>query len=141
MTALVRLRDLCIDAVDPQRVGEFWATLLGREPIDAGSGDGLTPDVVLPEAPGSPGPAIRVHGVAEPVTGPVRLRLEVDLVDGRGMADLLALGATVVSTPRDVPCWVLADPEDNEFRVFLPGSLVGNDAEVEVPVVDVELPD
>ena len=74
---LATLRDLCLYANDPARVGAFWGAVLGREPADAGHGDGTTHDVVLRENPASPGPTIWVNGVPEPKTGKVRLHLDV----------------------------------------------------------------
>ena len=35
---LAAFRDLCIDANDPQRVGAFWAAVLGRTAEDPGQG-------------------------------------------------------------------------------------------------------
>ena len=32
-------KDLCLDAVDPLRLGTFWAAVLGLELADAGEGD------------------------------------------------------------------------------------------------------
>jgi hypothetical protein len=53
---VARLRDICIDANDPQLVGAFWGAVLGREPEDDGQGDGTTPDVYLAAgADGAPG--------------------------------------------------------------------------------------
>ncbi len=128
------LRDLCLDANDPQRVGAFWGAVLGREPAPAGDGDGATPDVVLRENPASPGPTIWVNGVPEPKTGKVRLHLDVDLREGADLDDLLALGATVLVEPGgSTPWWVLADPEGHEFCAFPPQPVATNDEDAEVP--------
>ena len=116
---IATFRDLCLDANDPVRVGGFWGALLGREPADAGQGDGASRDVVLRENPASPGPTIWVNGVPEPKQGKVRLHLDVDLRPGQGVEDLVALGATVLTEPADgTPWWVLADPEGHEFCAF-----------------------
>jgi hypothetical protein len=127
------LRDVCLDAHDPQRVGAFWGAVLGREPADAGEGDGVTPDVVLRENPASPGPTLWVNGVPEPKQGKVRLHLDVDLRPGQAVDDLLSLGATVLSEPGERPWWVLADPEGHEFCAFPPEPEATNDADAEVP--------
>ena len=118
---LASFRDLCLDANDPQRVGVFWGAVLGRTVQEAGQGDGTTPDAYL-EAGADGGPPMYVNGVPEPKTGKVRLHVDVTLQDGREVADLLALGATVVSEPGTVRWWVLADPEGHEFCAFLPGT-------------------
>jgi hypothetical protein len=130
--SLATLRDVCIDATDPALVGAFWAALLGREPADAGAGDGATPDVVLRENPASPGPTIWVNGVPEPKQGKVRIHLEVDLRAGQQVDEVLALGATVVREPGEMRWWVLADPEGHEFCAFPPESVATNDEDAEV---------
>ena len=132
MTGPAVLRDLCLDANDPQRVGRFWADVLGREAADAGQGDGTTPDVVLRENPASPGPTIWVNGVPEPKHGKVRLHLDVDLRPGEGVEALVALGATVLHEPGERPWWVLADPEGHEFCAFPPETVATNDEDAEV---------
>ena len=82
--ALATYKDLCIDAVDPARLGAFWATALGLEPDPLDDGD-----VVL-RGP-TPQHAVWVNRVPEPVTVKQRVHLDVhaDAVD-----DVLALGAT-----------------------------------------------
>ncbi len=134
MTGPAVLRDICLDANDPQLVGRFWAAVLGREAADAGEGDGTTSDVVLRENPASPGPTIWVNGVPEPKSGKVRLHLDVDLRTGQTVDDLLALGATVLSEPGEVRWWVLADPEGHEFCAFPAELTATNDEDAEVAV-------
>ena len=134
MTGFATLRGVCLDARDPEVVGRFWGALLGREPAEAGEGDGTTPDVVLRENPDSPGPALWVNGVPEAKNGKVRLHLDVDLREGRAVEDLLALGASVLREPGDDPWWVLADPEGNEFCAFPAEVLASNDEDAEVAV-------
>lgn len=133
MSAPAVLRGLCLDACDPERVGGFWGAVLGREPADAGQGEGSTRDVVLRANPDSPGPTVWVNGVPEPKTGKVRLHLDVDLRDGRTVDDLLALGATVLREPGEEPWWVLADPEGHEFCAFPPEPEATNDEDAEAP--------
>ena len=132
MTGPATLRDLCLDANDPQRVGRFWAAVLGREAADAGAGDGTTPDVVLRENPASPGPTIWINGVPEPKSCKVRLHLDVDLRPGQTVDDLTALGATVLSEPGARRWWVLADPEGHEFCAFPAEESATNDEDAEV---------
>jgi hypothetical protein len=131
---LAALRDVCLDANDPTAVGAFWGAVLGREPADAGQGDGTTPDVVLRENPGSPGPTIWVNGVPEPKQGKVRIHLDVDLRPGEGVEQLVALGATELREPGERAWWVLADPEGHEFCAFPPEAVATNDEDAEVPV-------
>ncbi len=106
---IARFKDLCIDANDPARLGRFWAGALGRafEARDDG-------DVVLT------GPSRRhtiwVNTVAELKTVKNRVHLDIYAAD---LADLQALGATIVE-PQGTRRWtVMADPEGGEFCAFL----------------------
>ena len=125
-------RNLCFDAHDPRLVGTFWAAVLGRSVEDVGEGDGTTPDVFLQAGPDG-GPSIYVNGVPEPKTVKDRSHVDVTLEPGQEVADLLALGATVLTAPGEEPWWVLADPEGHEFCAFLPQADATNDADAEVP--------
>jgi outer membrane lipoprotein SlyB len=129
---LARLRDLCLDANDPQLVGAFWGAVLGRAVEDAGAGDGNTPDAHL-RAGADGGPSLSINGVPEPKTVKDRIHLDITLEPGQEVTDLLRLGATVVAEPGDVRWWVLADPEGNEFCAFLPEADASNDADAEQP--------
>ena len=134
---LAVFRDLCLDAVDPQRVGTFWAAVLGREVEDAGQADGISRDVLLRTAADG-GLNLYVNGVAEPKAGKNRMHLDVTMRDGRQVDELLSLGATIVTEPDAEPWWVLADPEGNEFCAFLPSgaSPDGADQAQADPVAD-----
>lgn len=138
MIGFATLSNVPIDARDPAVVGAFWGAVLGRLPGDAGEGDGASPDVVLRATPESPGSDIWINGVPELKSGKVRIHLDVDLRAGRGVEELLALGATVVSEPGAVRWWVLADPEGHEFCAFPPEADgtddATNDADAEVAV-------
>jgi len=123
---VARFRDLCIDSCDPGPVAVFWGAVLGREVEQ-------DPDGAYLRAGADGGPSIYVNRVPEPKTGKVRLHIDVTLEPGQQISDLLALGAVVVREPGDVPWWVLADPEDNEFCAFLPDADASNDADAEVP--------
>ena len=122
---VARFRDLCIDSCEPGPVAVFWGAVLGRE-VD------LDPDGAFLRAGADGGPSIFVNRVSEPKAGKVRLHIDVTLEPGQEITDLLALGAVVVVEPGDVPWWVLADPEDNEFCAFLPDADASNDADAEV---------
>ena len=123
---IARFRDLCIDSCDPGPVAVFWGAVLGRE-VD------LDPDGAFLRAGADGGPSIFVNRVPEPKEGKVRLHIDVTLEAGQEITGLLALGAVVVREPGDVPWWVLADPEDNEFCAFMHDADASNDADAEVP--------
>jgi catechol 2,3-dioxygenase-like lactoylglutathione lyase family enzyme len=114
-----RIAVIAIDALDPDRVAQFWCEVLGWVVIDRDE-DGLSigPAVVPPMA--GPGPTIDVFAVPERKT--VKNRLHLDLrAEGPDRAEeltrLLALGARPVDVGQDpaVSWTVLADPEGNEF--------------------------
>jgi outer membrane lipoprotein SlyB len=128
---IARFRDVCIDANDPATVGAFWGAVLGRHPEDAGQGDGTSHDVLLRPG-GDGGPGIFVNGVPEPKTVKDRIHLDITLEPGQEIADLLRIGAAVVTEPSVDRWWVLADPEGNEFCAFLPEFDATNDADAEV---------
>jgi Glyoxalase-like domain len=103
---IAQFKDLCIDASDPARLGPFWAAALGRTWDDGD--ERLT------------GPTkqhtIWVNQVAE--TRTVKNRVHLDIY-ATGLADLEALGATIVE-PQGTRRWtVMADPEGGEFCAFL----------------------
>ena len=106
--AKARFKDLCIDAVDPERLGRFWAAALrlDLELLDDG-------DARLTGA--TPAHTVWVNRVPEPVTVKQRVHLDIwaDSVE-----EIEALGATVVD--RDTFPWVvMRDPEGGELCVFL----------------------
>lgn len=105
---LASWKDLCIDAVDPRRLGRFWGGALGleQEPLDDG-------DVRL-HGP-TPQDTVWVNTVPEPVT--VKQRVHIDVRHDVGQ--LVALGAEVVDD-RSFRWVVLKDPEGGELCVFEP---------------------
>jgi hypothetical protein len=108
--ALARFKDLCMDAADPARLGEFWAQVLGRSWEQDGDGNGMLR-----------GPTDRhtiwISRVSEPKT--VKHRVHLDIY-ARRLADLEALGSTVVRPAGDDRTWtVMADPEGGEYCAFL----------------------
>jgi hypothetical protein len=108
--ALARFKDLCMDAADPARLGEFWAEVLGRSWEQEGNGDGLV------RGP-TGGHTIWISRVPEPKT--VKHRVHFDIY-ARRLADLEALGSTVVRPAGDDRTWtVMADPEGGEYCAFL----------------------
>jgi hypothetical protein len=105
--AIATWKDLCVDAVDAELIGRFWAGAVGLTMKLFDDGDAhLT------------GPTeqhgIWVNTVPEPVT--VKQRVHLD-VNAASLDDVLALGAT----PEDVdsfPWKVVRDPEGGELCVF-----------------------
>ena len=92
-------KDLCLDAVDPLRLGTFWAAVLGLELADAGEGTRSC-------AARRREHTVWINAVPEPKT--VKNRMHLD-VHARSVDELLALGATVLD---EQPRWtVMADPE------------------------------
>lgn len=109
-----RLAAIAIDAVDPERVADFWCAVLGWRIVER-EADGVT----IGDGRRS-WPTIDVYAVPEAKT--VKNRLHLDLrAEGCSTAEeldrLLALGARRVDVgqSRDAPWVVLADPEGNEF--------------------------
>jgi Glyoxalase-like domain len=111
---LATVRKLCIDAVEPEVIGRFWAAALALE---------WRPDARRPEEREG-----GVYGAAErpvvwvnrvPVPKQVKHRVHLDIYT-RALADLETLGARVVLPEGDDRHWtVMADPEDGEFCAFL----------------------
>jgi hypothetical protein len=105
--AIARFKDLCLDAVDVTRLGEFWAAVLDRTWKLQDDGDGVLTGP-------TPGHTVWVNGVPEQKTAKNRVHLDIY---ARSLADLEALGATAVEP---FPRWtVMADPEGGEFCAFL----------------------
>ncbi len=105
--AIATYDDLCIDAVDVDRLGRFWAQALGLELHFLDDGDAKLTGA-------SPHHTVWVNRVPEPVT--VKQRLHLDIRAG-SIEEIKALGATVVD--RDSFPWVvMTDPEGGELCVF-----------------------
>ena len=109
-----RISCICIDAVDPGPVAEFWKAVLGFEVSEEDDyGISLGP-------PGGGLPTVDILRV--PDAKKVKNRVHLDLrADGTTteaeLERLLALGAKPVDIGQgpDVDWVVLADPEGNEF--------------------------
>lgn len=111
------LENLVFDAVEPQRLGRFWAAALG--------GELLADEVDIVEArltvEGGPTLDLCFQPVPAPPADPPRLHL--DLVGGdrqtEVVARLIGLGARPLDIGQgDVPWVVLADPEGAAFCVM-----------------------
>ncbi len=105
--ALATYKDLCIDAVDPARLGAFWGDALDLELVLEDNGDAhlLGP---------TPQHTIWVNKVAEPRTVKQRVHLDLHVTN---VLDVLELGATVVDG-ESFRWQVLRDPEGGELCVF-----------------------
>ncbi len=106
-TPLARYQSLCLDAVDPQRLGAFWADTLGRDLEQREDGQ------VLLTGP-SPQHTIWVNAVPEPVT--VKQRVHLD-VHAASVEEVLERGASA----EDLTSFgwkLLRDPEGGELCVF-----------------------
>ena len=111
------LENLVIDAVDPQRLGRFWESVLGAERL-TDDPDGFETRLTVE---GGPVLDLCFQRVPEPPTDPPRLHL--DLSGGARQAEvvdrLLGLGARHLDIGQgDVPWVVLADPEGNPCCVM-----------------------
>ena len=116
----LRFQAVCVDAVEPGPVADFWQAVLGwrrtfddgreivLEPPAGSAEDGVAPDLVFLEVP-------------EPKT--LKNRLHIDLLpddQAAEVARLEGLGARRVSVGQgeDVSWVVLADTEGNELCVL-----------------------
>jgi hypothetical protein len=103
-----RLFELAVDAVDADRIGQWWADVFD---VELREQEGK-PWRWLEGVPGMPFEAWVFGPVPEPKT--VKNRLHWDVTGD--LDDFLARGATVLW---EMPRWtVLADPEGNEFCLF-----------------------
>ena len=116
-----RLTEIVIDCQDHERVGAFWAAVLGYEVSETADG----PDDWYRQLSGPPGsgPTVLVVRTPDgPKTTKNRLHLDVNATDRDQDAEverILALGATRVDIGQGDVSWVvLADPEGNEFCVL-----------------------
>lgn len=119
---MIRFQALCVDAVDPRRVADFWQSVLGwrrtfdddaeivLEPPEGSAEDGVAPDLLF---------------LKVPERKSVKNRLHIDLRPDDQAAEVArveALGAVRVEVGQsDDPetTWVvLADPEGNEFCIL-----------------------
>jgi predicted enzyme related to lactoylglutathione lyase len=108
--AIARWKDLCIDASDGRRIGEFWGELLGLSVEVDEEGDaclrGERPDQT-----------IWVNVVPEPRT--VKQRVHLD-IEAASVDHVLARGATMVlpATESGFAWSIVTDPEGGELCVF-----------------------
>jgi hypothetical protein len=118
------LENLVFDAVDPQRLGHFWADALGLVTL-TDEPDSFEARLFVPD-----GPVLDLcfQPVASPPHDPQRLVLGLNAAEpaggltGDGVTDsLLSLGARSAGDAPDDESWtMLLDPEGNAFRVLEP---------------------
>jgi hypothetical protein len=107
---LATFKDLSIDALNASRLGPFWAEALGL------TWDPNPPDVGRLVGP-TPGHMIWFAEVPQPKS--VKHRVHLDIY-AQSLADLEAIGATVVEPQREGWRWtIMADPEGGEFCAFI----------------------
>ena len=111
------LENVVFDALDPQRLGRFWESVVGAEQLTD------EPDVYETRLTVEGGPVLDLCFPQVPDAPTDPLRLHVDLAGGERQAEvverLLGLGAEHLDIGQgDVPWVVLADPEGNPFCVM-----------------------
>jgi predicted enzyme related to lactoylglutathione lyase len=102
-----------IDCLDPERVADFWSTLLGR---DRGSSD---PSWVYLGERDDAVPRLVFQRVAEPQVGKTRIHLDVRVDDiAAAIAAVADLGGSTTGERHDYDdgvVVVMQDPEGHEF--------------------------
>lgn len=107
-----RLHEVVVDCVDHEHLSRWWASAIGGRPSVDERGFSFIADV-----PGAPFEAISFLPVEEAKGSKNRIHLDVvaDGIDG-----FLRAGASLLRGRDDEIGWdVLADPEGNEFCVFV----------------------
>jgi catechol 2,3-dioxygenase-like lactoylglutathione lyase family enzyme len=110
----VRISCVCIDAVDPRPVADFWAAVLGWDVVED-SDDGISLG-----APDRDLPTVDILPVPEAKRVKNRLHLDLRADNSSFEAEIVrleALGARRIDVGQgaDVSWVVFADPEGNEF--------------------------
>jgi hypothetical protein len=108
--AIASFKDLCLDAVEPDVLGPWWASTLGLTWRQRESAGGA---VVGPTS----GHTVWICPVPESKS--VKQRVHLDIY-ARSLAELEATGSVVVEPQREGWAWtVMADPEGGEYCAFL----------------------
>jgi catechol 2,3-dioxygenase-like lactoylglutathione lyase family enzyme len=109
-------RELCVDCADPRTLSRFWGEVLGWPVVDDEQGYSWVSSTGRPDAPA---PILVFVPVPEPKSVKNRLHIDVNpsgVDQAEELQRLERLGARHVDIgQRDVPWFVLADPEGNEF--------------------------
>lgn len=104
-----------IDAIDTDRLADFWAAALGYRRADS-----LAQYEVLLPAEGHSGPMFLVQGVSDPKVAKNRMHVDLHVDDPEAEAQrLVALGAERRGDGSlgEISWIVMADPEGNEFDI------------------------
>ena len=110
-----RLYEVGVDAADAEAQAVWWQSVLGGS--DKHSAEGWS---WVEEVPGMPFECLVFSPVLEPKTVKNRIHWDVTVPDAEGVAQLAAYGAKVLREPDAEISWtVMADPEGNEFCVFV----------------------
>ncbi|MFJ3232863.1 VOC family protein [Streptomyces sp. NPDC086787] len=112
-----RVGEFVLDCQDPEALARFWCEVLDFVVLDREEG-GI--EIGPPEGFGGPQPTMVLLRTDEPKSGKLRLHIDVNPTDRDQDAELerlLAAGAVRVDIGQsgEVPWYVLADPEGNEF--------------------------
>ena len=110
-----KLYEVVVDCVDSASLAAWWAGVLEGAVAESSEGFHWLEDV-----PGMPFECLVFGPVPEPKTVKNRVHWDVTVPDALGVDDLVAHGAVVVRRPdADISWTVMADPEGNEFCVFV----------------------
>ncbi|TQM15512.1 VOC family protein [Pseudonocardia kunmingensis] len=105
---------LPLDSADPDRDAEFWAAITGWVP-----GEGM-PGAATLRHPSGVGPLLELCPEPEPKRGKNRLHLDVRREAGEDdpTERLVAMGASPIGDPGELPWLLFLDPSGNEFCVL-----------------------
>ena len=120
-----RFSEIVVDCLDPRRLAEFWAEVLGYRIIDESegafeiAGEEQTDDAMRR---GIVPPTIMFIKVPEAKTVKNRLHIDlrpIDRTTAQEVERIISLGARRIDIGQGEQSWVvLADPEGNEFCVL-----------------------
>lgn len=109
-----RLYEIVVDARDPATLANWWTTVFNGELHEEGgvcSVDSIA---------GLPFECFVFGAVPEPKTVKNRVHWDIDVAHENDITTLTELGATILRRPDEDVSWtVMADPEGNEFCVFV----------------------
>ena len=110
-----KLTEIVVDCEEPERLAEFWCSVLHWTVVDRDEGSVEIGD-------GNQLPTLLFEPNPDGKTVKNRIHLDVRAVDGNQKAEverMLRLGAKTIDIGQGNVSWVvLADPEDNEFCVL-----------------------
>ena len=110
-----RMYELVVDALDAKNLARWWAQVLGGS-TEVGE-EGWH---AIEGAAGVPFESIVFAQVPEAKTGKNRIHWDIEVESIEAISELESLGARVLRRPdSDIEWTVMADPEGNEFCVFV----------------------